>query len=303
MVYLVAKGIYIASEKARMSALEEKDYISLLLGGLLALLAALSFGSFFRVLFQNWIHNEEFSYGILIPPIASYLIWKRKERLKTAAIDSWTPGFLVAAIGCGLQVLASRSGTLLLSGFALVVLLVGITGFLWGLKILRICVGPLTLLILMVPLPSYAVGEVAWHLQSVASTISARSLESLGVPVYQDGNLLRLPNYVLEVKQACSGSRSILSLVALALVIGLSAGEKWWRRGVLVLAAPILAIAANVVRIVGTGLIAQHWGNLAANESLHASWGVAVFLLGVLGLLGIHNLLRRIARRPECEVV
>lgn len=286
-----------------MSVLEGKDYMSLSLGGLLAVLAAVSFESSFGVLFQNWIHNEEFSYGLLIPPIAAYLIWKRSDRLKAAAISSWTPGFLLAAIGCGLQVLASRSGTLLLSGFALVGLLIGMTGFLWGPKILRICLGPLALLILMVPLPSYVVGEVAWNLQSVASTVSAGFLEFLGVPVYQDGNLLRLPNYVLEVKQACSGSRSILALVALAVVIGLSAREKWWRRSALVLAAPILAIGANVIRIVGTGLIAQRWGNLAANESLHASWGVAVFLLGVLGLLGIHNLLRRIARRSECEVV
>jgi exosortase len=171
-------------------------------------------------------------------------------------------------------------------------MLIGITGFLWGLDILKICAGPLALLILMVPLPSYAVGQVTWYLQLMASTVSANILQRLGVPVFQEGNLLRLPNYVLEVKQACSGSNSILSLVALALVIGLNGEQKWWKRALLVLAAPVLAIAANVMRIVGTGLIARQWGNLAANDSLHAGWGVAVFLLGVLGLLGIQNLLR-----------
>ncbi len=281
-----------------MTEMRTVDYVSITLGGILACLAVLSFGGFFKVLFQDWIHNEQFSYGILIPPIVGYLIWKRKDRLSTAFPSWWTTGFLITGIGCGLQIVASRSGTLLLSGIGFVAMLIGITGFLWGLDILKICAGPLALLILMVPLPSYAVGQVTWYLQSMASTVSANLLERLGVPVFQDGNLLHLPNYVLEVKQACSGSNSILSLVALALVIGLSAEMKWWKRTVLVLAAPVLAISANVIRIVGTGLIARQWGNLAANESLHAGWGVAVFLLGVLGLLGIHSLLRK----RECEV-
>src|SRR5271166_2569116 len=262
-----------------MIEIRRENYLSIALGGVLAVMGALSFGVFFRMLFQNWIHNEEFSYGLLIPPIVAYLLWKRKDRLSTALVSSWTPGFLITGIGCGLQILATRSGTLLLSGIALVTLLIGITGFLWGLDILKICAGPLVLLILMVPLPSYTVGEVSWYLQLMASTVSGNILERLGVPVYQDGNLLRLPNYVLEVKQACSGSRSILSLVALAFVIGLSGEEKWWKRVVLLLTAPVLAIVVNVIRIVGTGLIARQWGNLAANELLHSGWGVAVFLL------------------------
>ena len=281
-----------------MTEIKTEDYVSIALGGIVAVLAVLSFGAFSRILFQNWIHNEQFSYGILIPPIVGYLIWRRKDKLSTAFPSWWTSGFLIAGIGCGLQILASRSGTLLLSGIAFVAMLIGITGFLWGLDILKICAGPLVLLILMVPLPSYAVGQVTWYLQAMASTVSGNILQRLGVPVFQDGNLLRLPNYVLEVKQACSGSNSILSLVALALVIGLSGEEKWWKRAVLVLAAPFLAMCANVIRIVGTGLIARQWGNLAANELLHAGWGVAVFLFGVLGLLGINNFLRK----KECAL-
>jgi exosortase len=281
-----------------MTEIKAADYVSIALGGILAVLTVLSFGGFFRILFKDWIHDEQFSYGVLIPPIVCYLIWKRKNELSAALPSWWTQGFLMTGIGCGVQIVASRSGTLLLSGIAFVTVLIGITGFLWGQDILKICAGPLLLLILMVPLPSYAVGQVTWYLQSMASTVSGSILGRLGVPVFQDGNLLRLPNYILEVKQACSGSNSILSLVALALVIGLSGGEKWWKRTVLVLAAPILAIAANVVRIVGTGLIARQWGNLAANESLHAGWGVTVFLLGVLGLLGIRGLLRK----KECEL-
>jgi exosortase len=117
-------------------------------------------------------------------------------------------------------------------------------------------------------------------------------LRFLGVPIFQDGNLLRLSNYVLEVKQACSGSRSIFALLAMACVLSISTERKSGIRVLLVGAAPILAIGANVIRIVVTGIIAWQWGDLAAEESLHATWGVIVFVIAVFGLLGFQRILQ-----------
>lgn len=264
---------------------------------ILLILLALCFGSFFVSLFHAWINDEQFSYGMLVPLIVVYLLWKQRSAAAEANSKPWKAGILLAMAGGALQVLASRSGTLLMSGIALVAILIGLSGFLGGADAAKRWAAPFALLLLMVPLPSYVMGQITWHLQAMASTVSGFLLEQIGVPVYQDGNLLRLPNYVLEVKQACSGSNSILSLVTLALVLGISTKEKWWKNVLLVAGALILAVAANVVRIVGTGLIARQWGNLAANETLHAGWGVAVFLVGALGLLAIRNLLRR----PRCE--
>jgi exosortase len=168
----------------------------------------------------------------------------------------------------------------------------GVTAFLWGRECLHVLSAHLALLIVIVPLPSYAVGELSWHLQSLASTVSGTTLGFLGVPVYQDGNLLRLSNYVLEVKSACSGSRSIFALLALACVLAVSSERKLWTSALLMAAAPALAVGANVVRIVGTGLIASRWGKLAADESLHAAWGILVFLTAALGLLGLQRFLQ-----------
>jgi exosortase len=263
--------------------------------GFLVLAAAalfVAFGSFLRALFSAWMHNEEFSYGILIPVIVALMIWWRRNDLEKIEKTGWVLGLWIVVLGCGLQVLASMSGSLLLSGMALTITIIGAVAFLWGREVLGILLAPLVILILMVPLPSYAVGELSWHLQARASTISASVLGFLGVPVLQDGNLLRLSNYVLEVKQACSGSRSIFALLALACVLGVVSEKKWWVRILLIVAAPLLAIAGNVVRIVGTGLIAQKWGDLAANESLHNVWGILVFLIAVLGLLGLQRLVR-----------
>jgi len=249
------------------------------------------FGAFLSNLWRAWLEDPEFSHGILIPFIVSYLIWTRRERLRNQRIDQ--PGGLVLVLaGCSLHVLGSLTGTLLFSGAAFALTVMGIVLYLWGPNHLRIVAAPVALLMLMVPLPSYFLGHVSWNLQGLASTISSAILRLFGVPVFQDGNILHLSNYVLEVKQACSGSRSIFALLALALLLGLVGERKWWTRALLVAAAPVLAVGANTVRIVGTGLIARQWGRLAANESLHATWGIVVFVLAVMGLLGFQRFLR-----------
>ncbi len=253
---------------------------------------AVLFGPFFRDLLRVWLSDPEFSFGILIPVIVAYLLWSRRQLLKNLVSNSYLPGLGIASLGCLLLVLGSLGASLLLTGVAFILVLEGTAAFLFGVKVLRAIGGRLALLILMVPLPSYVVGQLAWRLQSMASTISGGILRLFGIPVLQDGNILKLPDYVLEVKQACSGSRSIFALLALAIFLGLNLERKWLVRCVLVITAPILAVGANVIRIVGTGVIARNWGALAANESLHAAWGMVVFVLAVSGLVAIRKAMR-----------
>lgn len=256
----------------------------------LAFLAA--YQAFLQKLWSIWLTNAEFSYGILVPAIVVYLVWMRRERFQTEGNRGWVTALGIAFVGCGLHVVGSLSGTLFLSGLGFAGTLLGIVGVLWGRNVLRVAGPPICLSILMVPLPSYLIGQLTWYLQVMASTISSTILGLLGIPVFQDGNLLKLSNYVLEVKQACSGSRSIFALLALALVLGVGAERKLVVRILLVAIAPVLAVGANVIRIVGTGVIAQFWGGLAANESLHTAWGILVFAIAVAGLLSIQRLLK-----------
>jgi exosortase len=251
-----------------------------------------TFSGFLTALFRNWLGDPEFSYGIAIPIIVAYLLWVRRAQLSGQRIAGPSSSLTLVLVGCGLNVVGSLSGTLLVSGIALVLTILGTVLYLCGGRYLRIVALPVALLILMVPVPSYTVGQVSWYLQEGASTISSALLRFLSVPVYQEGNLLNLPNYVLEVKHACSGSRSIFALLALALILGVSIERKWWARTLLVAAAPLLAVGANIVRIVGTGLIARQWGALAASESLHTTWGILVFVVAVMGLLGFQRFLQ-----------
>ena len=258
----------------------------------LGALLLLPFSAFLRALGKAWAENPEFSYGALIPFIVIYLLWHRRQQLQKEVEAGRTAGLAPAITGCLLQVVSGMSGSFLIAGTALVLAILGTILYLWGPRCAKIAAAPVALLMLMIPLPAYVTGELSWKLQGVASTVSSTVLRVLGTPVLQEGNLLKLPNYALEVKQACSGSRSLFALIALALVLGLNVTRKWWIRVLLVAVAPALAVGANIVRIVGTGLIARRWGALAADESLHMIWGILVFVIAVLGLLGTQRFLR-----------
>jgi exosortase len=248
---------------------------------------------FFRQLFDVWMEDIEFSHGILVPPIVAYLVWCRRRQIIDAKADEeWLAGLTTTVLGCILSILASVSSNLLLWSAAFAVSLIGIVGFLWGRARQRIVTTPLLFLTLMAPIPSYVLGQLSWQLKVLASSISSALLRTAGIPVHQDGNLLRLPNYVLEVREACSGTRSLFALLALAIVLGLTSKQTWWRRLLLAALAPLLAVFGNVIRIVGAGLIASHSGKLAENESLHYVWGIVVFLMSVFFLLGFQRLMR-----------
>lgn len=277
------------------------ERVTFLLVACLILAILLSYGGFFRSLWSVWHKDTEFSYGALVPLLVGYLIWLRRESFLKSGKQTWTPAILGVIGGCSLQILASFSGTLVLSGFSLAVTLIAGVGFLWGRECLRVATLPLGLTVLMVPVPTYLADDITWRLQVVASAVSSVILRFLGVPVYQDGNLLVLTDYVLEVKEACSGSRSLYALVGLALVLGLTTEKKWWVRLCLLCAAPLLSLSANLIRIVGTGVVAYQWGNLAAHESLHWAWGVLVFLMAVLGLFGVQRLLRWAANKNALQ--
>jgi exosortase len=181
------------------------------------------------------------------------------------------------------------SGILLLSGTGLIAAFIGMAAFLWGKRQCQLVALPLAFLIFMVPLPSYMLGMISWRLQAGASTVSTGLLQRLGIPVFQDGNLLVLPNYVLTVKEACSGTRSVFALMALAVLLGVLNKGRWVPRLLLFASAPGIALLSNIIRIVGTGLAAYFFGEVAVQETLHVMWGIIVFVIGVAGLLGMNK--------------
>jgi exosortase len=258
---------------------------------------AFTFASFWTATARVWFHEEAYSYGILVPIVSAYLLWRRRWELIALPRVPWTFGVAWVALGCVLRVLGERGDILCVSGMGFILVLIGAVAFLGGKAHARIVAMPLVFLIFMVPLPSYALAMFSWQLQTGATTFSADLLRRLGILVFQDGNYLVLPGYTLAVKEACSGTRYVFALLALAGVLGFSARCHWMLRLVLLFLAPVIALLLNVLRIVGTGFAASLWGAQAARGLLHATWAIVLFLLGTALLLGARNLLQWLASR------
>jgi exosortase len=116
-------------------------------------------------------------------------------------------------------------------------------------------------------------------------------LPLLGVPVLREGNVINLPAMPLEVVEACSGIRSLLSLVTLAIIYGYLVETRTWVRVVLALAAIPIAVAANSLRIVGTGLLVQYWDPDKAEGFFHTFSGWLIFVVALAMLVLFHRLL------------
>jgi exosortase len=158
---------------------------------------------------------------------------------------------------------------------------------------------PWAFLILMIPIPAIVFTQITFPLQILASKVAALLLPMVGVPVLREGNVLYLPAMPLEIAEACSGIRSLLSLAALAIIYGYLAESRIWVRIVLALASIPIAVAANSLRIVGTGLLVQYWDPDKAEGFFHTFSGWLVFVVSLAMLFLLHRLLRVGPRNGE----
>src|ERR1700680_3251468 len=134
----------------------------------------------------------------------------------------------------------------------------------------------------MVPIPAIIFNQITFPMQLLASRFASGVLSALGVPVLREGNILELPNMSLEVAQACSGIRSLMSLGTLAIIYGYFLEPKISRRVLLALAAVPIAIVANGLRVLVTGLLVQYWDPAKAEGFFHEFQGWVIFVLSLL---------------------
>ena len=153
----------------------------------------------------------------------------------------------------------------------------------------------------MIPIPAILFNQITFPLQLLASKVSAAVLPLLGVPILREGNVINLPAMTLEVAEACSGIRSLMSLVTLAIIYGYLTEKRVAVRVVLALASVPIAVAANSVRIIGTGLLVQYWDPDKAEGYFHASWEWIIFVISLVMLYALHSLMRMLWREKGTE--
>ena len=242
---------------------------------------------------KQWWTDPNFSHGFFVPVFSLYVLWQNRSRLAAIAPAPSLWGLAIVLFSLCTLILGIFGAELFLSRVSLMFLIAGMVVFLHGWPMLRAVLFPLAVLLLMVPIPSIILNQITFPLQILASKFSAWFLPLLGVPVLREGNVINLPAMPLEVADACSGIRSLLSLTCLAVMYGYLLESRIAIRVVLALASIPIAVLANGLRIVGTGLLVQYWDPDKAEGFFHAFSGWLIFVVSLAMLFALHQAINR----------
>ncbi len=241
----------------------------------------------------DWSTDDNYSHGFLVPLIAGYLVYMRRDDLPRAAVRPSNAG--LAVLGLGLTMLGL--GWLGTEYFTMRASLIVITGgsilYLLGWDILRVLFPSLAYLLLMIPIPYIVYDAAAFPLKLFVTKASVLSMKALGIVVWQEGNILMFPNITLEVADACSGLRSIMSLLALGAAYAFVLHTKTRDRVILIFSTLPIAVFTNCLRVIATGILAQYFGSAAAEGFFHEFAGLFVFGAAVAMFVALGSALKR----------
>jgi exosortase len=273
-----------------------------LLAPIFALILAMLYSSIVHALVSQWWDDANYSHGFLVPLFSAFLIWRQRERLRALAPRGSTLGLPVLLGGIGLLVLGDLGAENFLMRSSLIVILAGLVLFHLGPRVFRIMLFPVAFLFFMVPLPAVVFYAVTFPLQQLAAEQAAWVLDVLGVPVLLDGNVIHLSQISLGVTEACSGIRSLISLLAAAVAGAYLLIPSGWAMAVFVASAVPITILANAGRVVSAGLIGQWFGVEYAAGFFHEFAGLVVYFFAFACLVGVHSLIRLTGGRPRSTV-
>lgn len=272
---------------------EQLTAIGLVLGAMLLL-----YWSVINGLVTAWSTDDNYSHGFFIVPLALYFAWERKDKiLASPQQPSWF-GLVVVAGSLFLLVAGLLGAELFLSRVSIIFALAGAILFLFGWRTLRVLAFPLAFLFLMVPLPAIIFNKIAFPLQLLASHVGEYSVRSLDIPILREGNVLILANAKLEVAEACSGIRSLVSLFTLGIVFGYFVDNRVWVRSFIALSAIPVAILANGLRVASAGVAAHNYGTAGVEGLFHEFSGWVVFVVAFLMMFALQRLLQRLTPPP-----
>lgn len=240
--------------------------------------------SVLRGLWGVWSNSDEYSHGFFIIPIALYICWTKRESLAKAPVSSSLLGLFVFLLSLLLFVISKYAGIITVSSVSMVMCLAGLILYLYGWMIFRVVSFPLLLLLFMIPVPTQIYSSLTVPLQLFVSQVSVHVTSLLGLPIFRDGNVIHLPDRTLEVVQACSGLRSLVTLLTLSLMMGYFTLRLNFLRSVLFVMAIPVAVFVNIVRVIIMISVLFYLQYDLTKDPVHTIYGLVIFVLA-LGLL------------------
>jgi len=248
---------------------------------------------------QQWWRDPNYAHGFFVPVFSLYLIWERRAKLAALRMKPSWWGLAIVGFALIALVLGTASSGFFLARLSLLLLICGAVVFMAGWNHLAALSFPLAFLILMIP-SSTLVDQITFPLQVIASKTATLLLTGVGIPAVREGNIILLPTARLEVAEACSGVRSLFSLITLSVIYGYLAETKTGVRALLAFIAVPVSILANALRIAVTGLVVYFWGVEGAEGTLHLLSGWLIFAASLLLIFFLHRLAQRfVTGNPE----
>jgi exosortase len=248
-------------------------------------------------LMADWLNDPNYSHGILVPALSAYFVYDRRHTLARLSPQPHWGGLVMLLGGLVMLFFGQLAAELFLTRVSLVVVLTALVWYLLGRQYVRALAFPLAFLLFMIPLPAILLNAITLPLQLLATQVSTAALQVVHLPVYREGNIIYLPHATLEVVEACSGIRSLVSLLTLAVVFAYLTERQSLTRWLLTLSAVPIALVVNACRIWGTGVLSHLYGTQAAEGFYHTFAGWLVFVVAfalLLGERGLLSLLRRL---------
>jgi exosortase len=237
------------------------------------------------------LSNDNASHLLLIPVISAWILFLERARIFKILSSDLRAGFLFLIFGAAFALAAFSLGSawtslnrLSVYIFALVLLWMAGFAFFFGRTAFSQARFPLAFLLLAIPIPDFLLDKAIYLLQKGSAEIAAILFDWSGVPVLREGFVFHLAHVNIEVARECSGIRSSLALLILAILVAYFYLKTFWKQVLLVVAGLLVMILKNGVRIVTLTLLASYVDPGFLYGRLHHEGGVFFFLLGLLML-------------------
>ena len=258
-------------------------------------------------LVKHWWNDENYSHGLIIPFIAGYIVWQELDRPRSPKLaPEFSTGLIIVISGLMLLLIGTLGSELFAQRVSLIVVLAGTAVYFFGRRVLFSLSVPFALLLLAVPIPQIIFNKISFPLQLVATRVTTAGLVFFGIPAEQSGNVIHLvtasgSRVALEVVEACSGIRSLVTLITLGLIFAYFTrgrrsvvGQKYdeilkspdlWRTVLLMLSMVPVALVTNATRVMLTGIATYYSGQGVLESWWHDAFGWLSFVVAFLLLI------------------
>jgi exosortase A len=243
-------------------------------------------------LIRSWSNTEEYSHGFFIFPISAYVVWLKKDKLLQLKATPSYWGLGIAAASLIAYIISKFAGVATLASLTMLPFISGSIIYLYGFQVFKEMLFPIGFLIFMIPIPSQIMSSLTIPLQLLVSKLAVVMTKVLQIPVFREGNVIHLPDYTMQVVDACSGLRSMISLLTLSTIFSYLTVRSNILRVILCLSGIPIAILVNIIRVFLTIIVYYYFHYNLAEGTIHTVFGLFIFVLALVFLVTVKGLLK-----------